>query len=88
MMNQLDAEKIRNMIGLHVKHHEVNCQIVEIIDDGLAIVLEDLEHHISIQGDQHGEAHRKVPKTYTISVMNQDQAEYTPAFLALEPVEA
>ncbi|HFE38285.1 MAG TPA: hypothetical protein ENK06_07710 [Gammaproteobacteria bacterium] len=87
-MNQLDTEQIRNMIGLHVKYHEVNCQVVEIIEDGLAIVLKDLEQHTSIQGDQHGEAHRKVPKTYTISVLNEDQAEFNPAFLALEPVEA
>ena len=87
-MDRLDTEQIRNMIGLQVKHHEVNCQVVEIIEDGLAIVLEDLEQHTSIQGDQHGEAHRKVPKTYTVSVLSEDQTEFTPAFLALEPVEA
>lgn len=86
-MNQLDTEQIHNMIGLQVKYHEVNCQVVEIIEDGLAVVLEDLEQHTSIQGDQHGEAHRKVPKTYTISVFNEDKSEFTPAFLALEPLE-
>jgi len=86
-MIQLDTEQMRSMIGLRVKYHEVYCQVIEIIEDGPAIVLEDLEMHTSIQADQHGEAHRKVPKTYTITILSKDRYEFSPAFLALEPLD-
>ena len=86
-MIHFDTEQMRSMIGLRVKHHEVYCQVVEIIEDGPAIVLEDLEKHTSIQADQHGEAHRKVPKTYTITILSKDQYEFSPEFLALEPID-
>lgn len=86
-MIQLDTEQMRSMIGLRVKYHEVYCQVIEIIEDGPSIVLEDLEMHISIQADQHGEAHRKVPKNYTITILSKDQYEFSPEFLALEPLD-
>jgi len=86
-MIQLNTEQMRDMIGLRVKYHEVYCQVIEIIEDGPSLILEDLEMHISIQADQHGEAHRKVPKTYTVTILSQDMSEFSPAFLALEPLD-
>jgi len=85
-MITITSEQMSNMIGLRVRHHNVYCQIVEILEDSPALILEDLEHHISIQPDQHGEAHRKVPKTYTIKILTHDKLEYSPAFLALDPI--
>jgi len=85
-MISITTEQMRDMIGMQVRYHEVYCRVVEILEDGPAIILEDLEQHISIQPDQHGEAHRKVPKTYTITVLTHDKLEFTPAFLALEPL--
>jgi len=85
-MIQLDTIQMRSMIGLRVKYLEVHCQVVEILEDGPAIILEDLEQHIHIQADQHGEAHRKVPKTYTVTILSQDCLEFSAAFLALEPL--
>ena len=86
-MIQLDTEQMRSMIGLRVKYHDVYCQVVEIIEDGPSIVLENLERHTSIQADQHGEAHRKVPKTYTITILSKDRYEFSLDFLALEPLD-
>lgn len=85
-MISITTEQMRDMIGLQVRYHEVYCRVVEILEDGPTLVLEDLEQHISIQPDQHGEAHRKVPKIYTISVLTHDKLEFSPAFLALEPL--
>ena len=76
------------MIGLQVKYHDTYCRVVEILDDGPTIILEDMEiQNISIQADQHGEAHRRVPQTYTISVLSPDKLEFSITFLALEPLE-
>ncbi len=85
-MIEISKEQIRNMIGLQVKYNSVYCRVVEILDDGLAIILEDMEAHNSIQADQHGEAHRRVPQTYTIEVLSTDRLEFSPAFLSLEPL--
>jgi len=85
-MITVTTDQIRSMIGLQVKHHHVDCRIVEILEDGPAIILEDMEHHNSIQADQHGEAHRRVPQTYTIPVLTPDKHEFSSAFLALEPL--
>lgn len=86
-MINISAEQIRDMIGLQVKYHDVYCRVVEVLEDGPSIVLEDMEKHIGIQADQHGEAHRRVPKTYTITVLNANKLEFSTAFLALEPLE-
>jgi len=86
-MITITKEQIRSMIGLQVKHHQVYCRVVEILEDGPAIILEDMEQHSSIQADQHGEAHRRVPQTYTIEVLSCDKLEFSSAFLALEPLE-
>jgi len=75
------------MIGLQVRYHDVYCRVVEVLEDGPAIILEDMEQHISIQADQHGEAHRRVPQTYTITILSSDKLEFSATFLALEPLE-
>ncbi len=81
------TEQIRSMIGLRVFFEENHCQIIEILDDGPLLVLQTLEHRSSIQADQHGEAHRKVPKTYTIPILSPDHMEFSGEFLTLEPVD-
>jgi len=86
-MITITTEQIRSMIGLQVRYHQVYCRVVEVLDDGPAIILEDMEAHICIQADQHGEAHRRVPQTYTISILTSDRLEFSSAFLALEPLE-
>jgi len=86
-MITISTDQMRDMIGLQVKYHEVYCRVVEVLEDGPSIILEDMEHHISIQADQHGEAHRRVPKTYTITILSPDKLEFSTEFLTLEPLE-
>lgn len=82
---EFSTNQMREMIGLHVIFQESHYQVVEILDDGPQLVLESLDHHISIQPDQHGEAHRKVPKTCTIPILTADKLEFSGEFLALVP---
>jgi len=82
---EFSTHQMRGMIGLRVIYLETYCQVVEILDDGPHLVLESLDHHISIQADQHGEAHRKVPKTYTIPILTIDRLEFSVDFLSLLP---
>ncbi|MDH5299993.1 MAG: hypothetical protein OEW58_01360 [Gammaproteobacteria bacterium] len=86
---QLDVsfDNLRDMIGMQVRYRGVCCQIVEVIEEDFSLVLADLESHLGIQADQHGEAHRKVPKTYTVHIYNPDKKEFSSSFLTLEPVD-
>jgi len=81
----ISIEQLRSMIGLKVLYNHVTCRVVEILEDGPALVLEDLEHRQKIQPDQHGEAHRIAPKTYTVDILSPDCTEFSSAFLAMEP---
>ena len=64
-----DIEGLRDAIGQRVRFHNVIFEIIEILEDGPSFVLQDCEKHTSIQPDQHGEAHRRVPQTMTLPVL-------------------
>lgn len=88
-MEQLDkpdikVEYLRELIGLKVRHQGSQWEIIEILEDGPALVLRDCEMHTVIQADQHGEAHRRVPSTITIPLFDQDGNELNPALLDLD----
>lgn len=85
---EITTVQLRNMIGLTVEHQGVHCRVVEIIEEGPSLVLESLVPPLSIQPDQHGEAHRRVPKTYMVEILSPDQKEFSMAFLELEPVDS
>ena len=86
MDTAIDFEKLRGMIGLRVRYRGVCCEIVEILQEDLSVVLADLEAHLGIQADQHGEAHRRVPKTYTIPICSNGSTELSAEFLDIEPM--
>ena len=86
-MISFSTHQMRSMIGLRVVYHDAHYQIVEILDDGPHIVIESIDHHIHIQADQHGEAHRKVPKTHTIPILSIDNLEFSIEFLSLHPMD-
>jgi len=60
---------LRDSIGQRVRFRDVTFEIIEILEDGPSFVLQDCEKHTSIQPDQHGEAHRRVPNTITVPVL-------------------
>ncbi|MBL1261144.1 MAG: hypothetical protein COB33_011490 [Thiotrichaceae bacterium] len=64
-----EIESLRNAIGQRVRFHNVMFEIIEILEDGPSFVLQNCEEHTSIQPDQHGEAHRRVPQTMTLPIL-------------------
>ncbi|MCF6323725.1 MAG: hypothetical protein L3J89_05290 [Gammaproteobacteria bacterium] len=64
-----DIESLRSAIGQRVRFQNVVFEIIEILEDGPSFVLQNCEEHTSIQPDQHGEAHRRVPQTMTLPVL-------------------
>lgn len=79
----VDIEKLRELIGTEVQHDGRGYQIIEILEDGPALILQHHEQPTHIQADQHGEARRKVPKTITIQILDPDSGAYSQAFRRL-----
>jgi hypothetical protein len=80
----ITLHQLRGMIGLHVVHNGIRCQIIEVLEDGPSIVLQSLTSGGTIQSNQHGDATRRVTETYTIPVLTRDKTEIHPLYLALE----
>lgn len=77
-------EELRTLIGCRVRHGGMLCQIVEVLEHGPFVVLQNLEHATTIQTNQHGDASRRVPLTYTIPVLHHGEGNVHPTFAALE----
>ncbi|MCK5640631.1 MAG: hypothetical protein KAJ19_07535 [Gammaproteobacteria bacterium] len=80
----ITLEQLRILIGRQVQHHGIDCQVIEILEDGPALILQDSEMHRGVQADQFGEAHRLVVETYTVPVFVADGSAYHPDFILLE----
>lgn len=83
MHRAVTLEQLHTFIGRRVRHHDIECQIIEILEDGPALVLQDCEQHAVIQADQHGEAHRRVAPIFVIPLHDDAAGELNPAFVGL-----
>ena len=75
-------KQLRQLIGARVRYLEDLWQVVEILDDGPALVLESLQRR-DLQHNQYGEGHRRVPRRLSVPVLGHDQQSLNPEFLAL-----
>lgn len=77
-------DTLRGLIGRRVRHHGLECRIIEVLEDGPALVLQDLSPRDVIQPDQHGEAHRRVAELYTVLAWDAGLDAAHADFAALE----
>lgn len=81
MPPSLDA--LRSYIGREVSFDGQQCQIIEVLEDGPALVLSCTRNSV-IQPNQHGDATRRVPETRTIPILNRERTELHPDYLRLD----
>ncbi len=81
---QFDISRLRCLIGTRVTYNGHFFEIIEILEDEPAVILQTCEPQAVIQADQHGEAHRRVPSTLTVPVLSSCRTELHPAFLSLD----
>lgn len=74
---------LRGQLGIEVIHQGMRCQLLEVLDDGPTLVLQDCEAHTTIQDNQYGGPWRRVPSIYTIPLTTQDGGMFHPSFIAL-----
>lgn len=84
----ISLEQLRGMIGLRVQHRGIVCCVIEVLEDGPALVLQDGERREGLQDDQYGGPGRHVPEIYTIPVISSDRRELHEDFLSLELLES
>ncbi len=77
-------EDLHKMIGRQVRYDGILYEVIEILDDEHALVLKDSENHTTIQADQHGEAHRRVPQTITVHVPQGEDGKPDLSILEME----
>lgn len=80
----ITLEQLRGMIGLRVRHHGLSCQVIEVLEDGPSLVLQNCQQVSTIQANQFGDANRRVPQTQTIPVLTPDKTELHALFLSLD----
>lgn len=74
---------LRTQLGTEVIHQGVHCRLLEVLDDGPLLILQDSEEHTMIQENQYGGLWRRVPQHYTIPVFTNDGRNFHPLFTAL-----
>jgi hypothetical protein len=84
----ISLEQLRGMIGLRVQHRGVTCCIIEVLEDGPSLVLQNGEARLDLQNNQYGGPGRQVPETYTVPVVSPDQRELHDEFLSLELLDS
>jgi hypothetical protein len=73
------------LIGQQAVVDGIRCQVIEILDtepEPRLVVGEVAGHHV-IQPDQHGEPHRRVERTFTLPLLNEDHSDIHPVIQTL-----
>jgi len=64
--------KLRQLLGRRVVYRGQRCQIIEILEAERSLVLRCDNDQRTIQGNQFGEANRRVQACFTLSLVDQD----------------
>jgi hypothetical protein len=79
--------QLRGLIGHRVRHHGLVCLVIEVLEDGPALVLQDCAGASTLLNDQYGEPYCYVARTRILQVWTEDGRELSAEFLGLELVE-
>ena len=80
-------KELYQYIGQSIIHDGMRCQLIEILEDGPSLVFNCPEKKSSIQTNQHGDANRKAPSTYTIPLLSTIHNDLHPVVKELIPDE-
>ena len=78
---------LHQYIGLEIEYNESQCQLIEVLEDGPALVFLCKGRTTTIQTDQHGGAHRRVHETYTVPCMSEIHEDLHPVVKQILPDE-
>jgi hypothetical protein len=73
-MESLLLERLRTLVGRTLSYDGHRCQIIEILERENALVLRCEDSERVIQGNQFGEATRRVKRCHTLPLFDQQQS--------------
>lgn len=74
--------RLRSLIGRSLEIRGQQCRVMDVLEDGPMLVLEVIGA-TSIQADQWGDAHRRTPESFALSVYEEDGGDLNPLLDAL-----
>lgn len=69
-MLHIDSDKLKKLLDQPVTYLGMSCRVIEILADEPALVLRDQDDHWIIQANQYGEAGDRLPRTFTVAVLD------------------
>ena len=78
-------KELYQYIGQSILFDGMHCQLIEILEDGPALVFTCPDQKASIQANQHGDASRRTPNSYTVPLLSSVNDDLHPAAKALIP---
>lgn len=72
-MEALLLQQLRTLVGRKLTYSGHSCQIIEILEQEKAVVLRCEDSERVIQGNQFGEATRRVQRCHTLPLFDQHQ---------------
>lgn len=82
--SDINLEQLRACLGRELEFEGHHCRIVELLEDGPALVLSCETAASVIQPNQYGDATRRVSRTRTVPVFTQDGTDLHPDFEKLQ----
>ncbi len=82
-VDNINLNQLQSLIGHHVDFEGQTCRVIEILEDGPSLILQAADEVTTIQPDQHGEAHRRVPSTVTVPIIDRCRTNFHPDFISL-----
>ncbi len=79
----ITLNQLRGMIGQRVRHEGEAWEVVEVLEDGPALVLQR-EGRAVLQADQYGQPGRRIPEHVVVRVLTPAGDALHDEFLALE----
>lgn len=78
-------EQLNQFLGQTIDHDGQRCQLIEILEDGPMLVFLCPDEDSSIQTNQHGDATRRSPNTYSVPLVSSGGDQLHPVAQAIFP---
>ncbi len=83
----ITSKQLKSLLGQPLTYQGLPCCIIDILDEEPALVLQDCSSQRVIQSNQHGEASRRVSRTFTVALLNVRRDALNPLLEGLPNLE-
>ena len=77
-MPNIDSDKLKQLLGCTLTYQAMDCQVIEILTDPPALVLQGRLERKIIQPNQYGDAGDRIIETFTVAVFNPHNTDFNP----------